>query len=413
MAANGTISEMYRSETQQTAVTYSQSKIEAVRRTLVASTGLRLYRDGCIGVAGGLGAVDQDSLRTAASAALDREIPYPGTPGSNLTRHGTESGEGLPGPDAFVAEIEAILEHLRTQHPGFIFSNVATRTTSSTSLTNNQGLDLSHRVHWYEVALVFKEKQSANILDGGMAVQHRRYDRRALLEYADMFVAAYQERAELPTGRVPVAFLDTDTLPILKLARDLHGLRFGSGASALSEKRGEQVFSSAFTLYQSRRHEDTFGPFFDAEGVVNPDDRVALIEHGVVTCPYTDKKIASRFDLPLTGAASAEYDAVPGLEFPGFTIAPSQKSAAALLGGRPAILLAVASGGDFTPSGEFGTPVQLAYLYDGTRLVARLPEFRLSGNVYKMFGDDFIGVSADTVHPASRDRLLLMEMEVS
>ncbi|SCG81716.1 hypothetical protein DW1_0095 [Proteiniborus sp. DW1] len=55
----------------------------------------------------------------------------------------------------------------------------------------------------------------------------------------------------------------------------------------------------------------------------------------------------------------------------------------------------IASGGDFTAEGVFGTPVQLAFLTDGERLIGRLPELTISGDVYTMFGDDFIGRSED------------------
>lgn len=407
-----TIAETYRITTDQTAVTVSQTAVDAVRRKSVVSTGVRLYGDGHIGVAGGLGDVDSSLLRDTAAAALERGVPYTGTPGSKLVRHEHDSGEGLPSEDEFVGEIEAVLEHLRREHPGFSFSNLARRTRTRTSLVNDVGLDLADDIHSVEISLMFKEKSSANILDGGVWIFDRAFDRHAFLDYADMVVGAYGERADLPGGRVPVVFADTDELPLLKFYEDLHGLRYGSGASALCSRSGEQMFSHDFTLFQSRHRDDTTREFFDAEGVVNAGDRVALIDHGVVVSPYTDKKTAARFDLPTTGAAGAEYDAVPGVSPPPFSLLPSDRTAAELLDGRPGVFIAIASGGDFTPSGEFGSPVQLAFLYDGKRLLARLPEFKLSGNLYRMFGDDYIGVSRDTLHPAGRERLLMMTLEM-
>lgn len=61
----------------------------------------------------------------------------------------------------------------------------------------------------------------------------------------------------------------------------------------------------------------------------------------------------------------------------------------------PCLFLFVCSGGDWTNEGDYATPVQLAYLMQGGKLIGRLPEFAVSGNVFDLFGKDFVGVSAD------------------
>ena len=59
-----------------------------------------------------------------------------------------------------------------------------------------------------------------------------------------------------------------------------------------------------------------------------------------------------------------------------------------------AVYVVVASGGDATPDGHFATPVQMAYLMEGGKLVGRLPDLSISGDFFDMFGKDYIG----TVH---------------
>lgn len=56
-----------------------------------------------------------------------------------------------------------------------------------------------------------------------------------------------------------------------------------------------------------------------------------------------------------------------------------------------AILVVVSSGGDFTPDGSFAAPVQVSFLFDGERIIGKLPEFTMRSNVYKMLGEDYIG----------------------
>lgn len=408
-----TTRETYTITTEETTAIISQSSIDAVRRKTIAATGVRLYRDGAIGVAGGMGAVSAGDLTSRAEATLERGVPYEAGPTEDTQRLVRDNPTKLPPHNGFVAEIDRILVHLRSTHPQFVFSNVARRVTTTATLRNDRGLDLSDTGYLADVAIIFKAKASTGILDGEVAVEQRHFDPDAFIDYADRQLEAFQTPAQLPTGPVVVAFASTDILPFMKLARDLHGLSFASGGSSLSGKGGRRLFSQRFTLYQSRQREDTNAPFFDAEGTTNIDDRFALVEQGVVAAAYTDKKNAARFSLPLTGAATGEYDDVPSLGFPGFTVAPTDQTAAELIDGRPTILVAIASGGDFTPAGDFGTPVQLGYLYDGERLLGRLPEFALRGNLYEMFGDRFVGVSSDTLHPADRSRAVLMEMDVA
>jgi len=168
------------------------------------------------------------------------------------------------------------------------------------------------------------------------------------------------------------------------------------------------------TVVQTRNPaDDVPGPFFDTEGTVNLGYRFDLIRDGVLRSPMTDKKHAARYDLPLTGSAGGEYDSVPTLGLTPIQIAPTGQTIAELVGGRPAVLVWIAMGGDFTPDGQFGTPVQLAFLYDGEKMVGRLPGLNLSSHLYKMLGEDLIGVSTDSLTPLTKMNLIGMRMQVS
>ena len=54
--------------------------------------------------------------------------------------------------------------------------------------------------------------------------------------------------------------------------------------------------------------------------------------------PYTDKRTANKYDLPLTGAAKAEYDSISTLKIPIMAIKESTKTAKELLGGETPIV---------------------------------------------------------------------------
>jgi PmbA protein len=97
----------------------------------------------------------------------------------------------------------------------------------------------------------------------------------------------------------------------------------------------------------------------------------------------------------LTGSAYAEYDKVPSLSRPYIKIEPENKTLKEIMNGRMGIIAVVASGGDFTSDGTFGTPIQVPFLTDGDKILGRLPELNVSGHIYKMFGEDYLGTFKD------------------
>lgn len=115
--------------------------------------------------------------------------------------------------------------------------------------------------------------------------------------------------------------------------------------------------------------------------------------------------------MPLTGSASGDYDDVPSLSNIRLSVVPGSKTLKELVNGVPSILVVMASGGDYTASGDFATPVQMSYLTDGERILGRLPEFYISGNLYDIFGDDFIGMSCDK--PFMGERALVVKMNMN
>lgn len=405
--------ETYTETVTETSISISESSVQAVRTKNISKHALRLYDGRHIGIAGSLGHRNDAALEATAKEALDRQIAYPFEPASAPPRH--ESVEAtISDSEAFVAEIEGLLDELGARHPGFRFSNKANLATRSARMANDNGLDFSYGATTAEVELIVKEEESANLFDTFVGFDGPRYSREAVLAVADIACGTYRNLVDLPTGRVPVCFLATDTTYLSKMLEALHGLLLGSGSSLFSGKIGERLFADRLTIRQSRaRADEIYRPFFDFEGTTNAADSVALIEDGVLRTGYTNRNYARTFGLPLTGAATGEYDAVPDLGAPNLVVDHAGRTAAELLDGRPALLVFVAAGGDFTPDGAFASPVQVGYVFDGEGVVGKAPEAAVSSHLYSMFGDDFIGVSSDSLFPDTSSRLFIAEMDVT
>lgn len=407
------IREYYRSKVKDTTINIVNSQIESIRNKNIEKTGLRVYHNGMIGVAGAIGAYSEDDLYKEAQAALEKNIDYPVGHTSNLSISGDYRTVILP-PEKLREETDALLNELRERQPSFIYSNKVSMTEVYSSLTNNDGLSLEYADNTMSVGIVFKEKSSSSVFDGFLGFQERKFDRKLILDEFDLILNAYREKISLPKkGRYPIIFLSEET-PFSKLITDLHADVFVQGGSIFSGRSGQKLFNESFTFGQNLNPEKTLNtPFFDAEGTVNKDYNFNLIENGVLKAPYCDKKTAHKYGLTPTGSAAASYDGIPQTSLIRPYIKRSAESIKSLLGGQPGILAMVLSGGDFTPNGDYATPVQLAMLFDGERILGRLPEFNLSSNIFSMFGSGFRGVVPNTFLPFSTGEFTVLEMDVS
>lgn len=370
-----------------------------------------MYKDGKIGVSGAIGHYSEKELESKAMEALSLDIPYPYEATSGA-RHSLDLSSQIFSEQQLLEETEEILSVLRESQPGFSFSHKIKIVSRSTVLENDRGTDLKYRDSYLSLLLVFKEKSSSNIMDGFSGYEGRSYNRAGVLELINGVCNSYKNVVDLPSYDLPVIFAGDEGSVFSKLVSELHGQRYATGGSLFSGKSGEKLFNDSFTLYQNSNPEETFSPFFDAEGTMNEDYRYALIDRGRIAGPYTDKKTAAVYKLPCTGSAVSDYDGVPRIGLTGIKVKESTKTTKELLGGNPGIFVMLSSGGDFTSSGGFAAPVQLAMLYDGEKFIGRLPELKLSSNLFDMFGKGFIGVGKDNFFPLSPTKCIVMDMKV-
>jgi len=390
-------------------VKVSASMSESLRTKRIKRTGVRVYNGGCLGISGYMGEGDAEKAAMRAEAALAYKIGYPCLPSANLARSVTIGDKPFT-PEALDAEVTAILSALRKDFPQFVLSSPSVKTgTYTEALKNDAGLDLLSVITLHEFVFLYKLNSSASIIDGWFAYSGQDYDRQAFLAHAGHILGAHLREVPLPKeGKLPVFFDDSEFLVKQLFMRELEGMTFGSGGSLFSGKAGQKLFNEGFTLYNSRQEDHM--PFFDAEGVCA--EGFKYVEDGVLRAPFADKKTAAKFNFAPSGTAAAAYDGTPSTANSVLKIASQAKTIKEMLGGEPAIFVSMASGGDFTNEGGFGTPAQVAFLMRDGKLVGRLPQLQLTSAVYEMYGKDFLGVSRDRIMPLSNNRWLGFMLDV-
>ena len=262
------------------------------------------------------------------------------------------------------------------------------------SLSNDAGLDLLHRDTVYIVGLLAKDVDSAAVFDTAAQYVGRRFDVDTVFDDVSQILRAHAVMVPMPAGNrlpliaEPYLFMDP-------LDQALNGQLYHRNASLLSGKQGQKLFSERFSLYADRSAQDFGACFFDAEGMTLPEDRLPLIEDGVLRRPFADKKTAAEFSCDNTAAAGGDYDDLPQLTAPAMRFGSSGQSLRELLQGRDAALVVMASGGDCTADGMWATPVQTAYLYRDGKLLGKLPEFHVRGSLFDLLGEHYVGRSED------------------
>lgn len=407
------ITEFLSSHTDEIKLGLVDSQIDSIRRKTVTETAARVYRDGHIGIASAIGATDEAALAEKAAGALRFEMPYPppapGEATSDTEVEGPHSQEGL------IALTEDVLSQLRAEFPGFVFSHGVHATREVSTFRDSFGRSLRHAVSTTTIAMVVKERGSPNIIDTFVAEQAPTLTAEDFLASARRHLAAFQQRVSLPAARADgkhrVVMMGARGVLGQAFSRELTAPQYGTGASMFSGKLGERLFSERLTVLDSRDWRRWPVEPFDAEGTVRDTLDHALIRDGVFCGIAANRRDAALFGLPATGSAIGSLENTPSSGLTSVDLAPTAPDLATLLEGEEGLLVWMSSGGDITRTGDIGAPssVILRVAADGTP-IGQVPAGTLTGNLYQMLGDDFVGVSEETVSPMSASRYLVTHM---
>ena len=370
-------------------------RIDSFRQQDETAGTVRVYDQGCIGVAGCLGEPDEDALTKKAIEALELQIPYPCNLEGALEQTDLHEEEIIPVPE-LIPTMQSFLDRLGESCPRFAFTGKIRLEYGKSEYRNSLGRHLVSSGRNVAVELTVQNRGSGNLYDTVMCYYGKRFDPEAVLRQFKAQYDAYYNDVELEPGHYPVVMEPSDLLGTF--FQHFLGEMYISGASLISGKLGEKIFSDKLTFQDDMNSATTPGVcFFDTEGCVAPNLRPTLVQNGVLTGLLTTKKSAEQFGLPNLGTAAAAYDGVPSFGYHRCYLEPTAGSLKELVPGK-AIYVVVASGGDTTPDGHFATPVQMAYLLEDGKLVGRLPELNIGGDFYDMLGKDYLGaVNGDVV----------------
>lgn len=396
----------------ETSIKLQASEINSIRVKDIERSAVRVYDKGMIGISGAVGVSSEEELVKQAVDNLSSNISYSYELESNNKDHRNYIKKHHSEKDLMTLT-EYITSSLRHEFGDFIFSESIQNIEMDYSLTNTEGLDLRYQDEHLEIGLIVKAKNSSNLFDTIIGWEGRNLDVEKFLSNVKKQLIAERTKIELPEEeRIPVFFLSLGSIGTF-LLKQLNGETYGNKASLFNGKIEEKLFNDKLTIVQSKDPITTYSIFFDAEGVTKENDSVTLIENGILKHVFTDKKNSKKFNLEHTGSASGGYDDVPSLGFTNILPLIDTEHINKVLKGQKAILAVLAAGGEVNAEGNYATPVQASYLYDGKNILGKLPEFSMSNNIYNMLGNDYLGTfPTDGLYFGEHDFLLGSYMNI-
>ncbi len=388
--------------------------VHSLRKKNIVRRAVRVFKDRVLGVAAAQGEISFDDLTRKATDALILGLPWDYSLPANLHYEKNLTASLKPFDETGVFDLtEQILGRLRELAPDFILSGSVAVTERTTTLENSSGISLSLTTRPTEIGILFKHKDTANIIDGAWGIiSLQEFDRAEFFSRYQELLEGYRNPVPLSPGRKKVVFVPPDLL-FSKFREALRGDRYHLGASLLAGKIGQPVFSPQFTLYDSNDlYEYGYVMPFDDEGVKREASDLPLIENGVLKNVVFDLRNGTKFKTATTGNGFRQYSTNPDIGFNVLRVQPGDKTLAQIAGSDEVILIFIASGGDFVDNGDFATPVQLALGWRDGKIIGRYPQLSVQSNLFKMFGDDLVGVAQDSFSRYLENPYIVTEMAV-
>jgi PmbA protein len=374
--------EVFQSRSLSRPIFFEANRLKQLESSQVEGLALRLWKQGRPGLAVASGPADAQTLvekAIALSALNDREIielvdgtkvQYP------------DLGEAVPVEQLVDWGKEAITL-IREEFPEVLCTGEWECDMETTRLINTNGLDCGYTdttLNCYLSAEWVRGDDFLSVSDG--QTQRGRLDPVAVTQQIIQRIRWADRNVAPPVGRVPILFTSKAADMLWgTIQAALNGKQVIERASPWSDRLGEPVTSELLTIYQ-RPDEGPFSCPFDDEGT--PTQPITFIKDGVLQLFYTDRTIGRAL-----GSGSTGNGFRPGLgsyPTPGLfnlLVQTGFKSLEELIASLDqGLIVDQMLGGSAGISGEFSINVELGYHIRNGKVIGRVKDTMVAGNVY-------------------------------
>lgn len=380
--AGAEAAEVYQSRSLSRPVFFEANRLKQLEIGESEGTALRLWKKGRPGLAVAYGKVEPSALveRAIALSLLNHPEPIELVSGAKQTY--PDEGSTVP-VEQLVKWGKESIAHIRKIYPEVLISSEWECEVESTRLINSKGLDCSHTdttLSCYLAAEWIRGDDFLSVSDG--QTQRNTLTPIPLAQQIIDRLEWARENVPPPTGRVPVLFTAKAADMLWgTVSAALNGKRVLEAASPWSDRLCQAVTHNSITLYQK----PDIGPFscpFDDEGTITQP--ITFIKNGILQLFYTDRTTGRDLGSGTTGNGFR-----PGLgSYPtpslfNLLIEPGTGTMLDLIQMmEDGLIVDQMLGGSAGISGEFSINVELGYRVKHGKVIGRVKDTMVAGNVY-------------------------------
>lgn len=387
--------EVYQVKSQSHPIFFEGNRLKQLESLQSEGTALRLWRDARPGLAVAYGNVDPELLvdKAIALALLNSAETIELTP--PRTEIHAARGVDTPPITKLIEMGNQTIAYLREEYPELICSLEFEWEQETTTLVNSQGL----YCQYCDTSLSYS--LGAELVRGEdfLGIYEDEYTKDNLnLERA---IASCLQRldwarhnAVSPTGKLPVIFTANGVTILWEtVVAALNGKRVWEGTSPWSTHQGQLVISPLLSLSQQPDRQPYDCPF-DDEGT--PAKALSLIKEGKLQQFYSDRVIGRELGIGTTGNGfRTTLDSYPSPSLINLIVKSGSGSLQDLITQLDQGIIVdqiLGSGADI--SGDFSVNIDLGYLVEKGKVVGRVKDTAIAGNVYDLLkqvvalGDD-------------------------
>ncbi|MCL2706931.1 MAG: TldD/PmbA family protein [Dehalococcoidia bacterium] len=387
--------EVFMAQSESMPVVFEANNLKSLQSKESRSISLRIFRDGRIGFAGSNKLDDIDWLVQAAA-----ETSQFGAPAS----YRLPSQRDFPVVESYDPQVEQtslsqmvklgeeMIAALLAHTPDLICDASISRHHGSISIFNSEGLEASHARSTFSMGVEGTLINGSDMLFVGDSDSSCRpiTDTSKILDATRLQLERAKTLASIGSGNMPVIFTPDGMASAIAapLMAAFNGKLVFEGASPLKDKLGQKIFDPKLEL-----DDDATIPYrtssspFDDEGV--PSRRLALIKNSAPQNFFYDLKTAAQAHKSSTGHGGRNGGLPAPMPrafvFGGGDTAPSDMLAEIKEGLFIEQLMGATQGNIL--GGDFSGNVLLGYKIENGRIVGRVKDTMVFGNIYELLKD--------------------------
>ncbi len=404
--------EVYRLSGRAVPVNFRSGKLESIKSHAIDGVALRVIVDGRLGFATSTDLSDPSGLIAAAldSAKFGEPAGFSFAAETSPVQTDVYDEKAAAIPEEELIELgERAIAAITRADPEANVSVSITREVEAVTILNTSGLELTERRTTISGQIELGKARTGDIFllfDSAQARFLSEFDMDGLVARLIRHLEYGRDIVTVKTGPMPVVFTPNGAVALLlPLLIGFNGKSVYMGTSPLKGRVGEKAFDARFSLTDDGTIPG--GPRssgFDDEGTETM--RTPLAEEGVIAGFIYDRRTAALAGVSPTGNGyksglfgGGGFRTPPGPVSSNVIVSPGEVPEEELIAGIEEGLLVesvLGLGQGNLASGEFSNNVAVAFKIENGKIVGRVKNTMIAGNVYEILKDHLIGLGRET-----------------